>query len=67
MIRLKSTWGLDGLSQYYYSTDRLQFIAFGAPYQLSWGSYRGNRIGLFNYNNDSDSGYVDIDYFRYTY
>jgi beta-xylosidase len=67
ILWLKSTWGLDGLSQYYYSTNGLQFIAFGAPYQLSWGSYRGDRIGLFNYNNDSDSGYIDIDYFRYTY
>jgi beta-xylosidase len=67
MIWLKSTWGLDGLSQYYYSTNGSDFIAFGDQYQLKWGSYRGDRIGIFNYNNDKESGYVDVDYFRYTY
>lgn len=67
VLWLKSTWALDGLSQYYYSTNGTNFTAFGDPYQLHWGSYRGDRIGIFNYNNDSESGYVDIDYFRYTY
>lgn len=66
-IWLKSIWGLDGRSQYYYSTDGENFIAFGEPYLLRWGSYRGDRIGIFNYNNDDDSGYVDIDYFRYSF
>jgi beta-xylosidase len=67
MIWLRSTWGLDGLSHYSYSTDGKTFTDFGNAYQLAWGSYRGDRIGLFNYNNSADEGYIDIDYFNYAY
>lgn len=64
---LKSTWGLDGKSQYYYSVDGKKYISFGEPYQLMWGAYRGSRLGIYSYNNKSDAGYVDIDYFHYEY
>ena len=37
----------------------------GLDYPLSWGYYRGDRIGIYNYNNASDSGMIDIDYFHY--
>lgn len=64
---LKSTWSLDGKSQFYYSTDGKSFTSFGNIYQLMWGSYRGDRIAIYNYNNKADAGYVDIDYFHYNY
>lgn len=64
---LRSTWGLDGESHYAYSTNGTDFIAFGEPYQLGWGDYRGDRIGIFTYNNDADTGYVDCDSFTYDY
>jgi beta-xylosidase len=64
---LKTTWGLDGLSQYYYSTDGKEFLPFGKPYQMSWGAYRGDRLAIYSYNNLAEEGYVDIDYFKYTY
>lgn len=64
---LKSTWGLDGLSQYYYSTDGKEFLPFGKPYQMSWGAYRGDRLAIYSYNNLAEEGYVDIDYFHYGY
>lgn len=64
---LKSTWGLDGVSQYLFSTDGVSFTPFGKPYQLMWGSYRGDRIAIFSYNNRSDEGYIDVDFFHYTY
>jgi beta-xylosidase len=64
---LKSTWGLDGLSRYAYSTDGKNFTAFGSPYQLSWGFYRGDRIGIYNFNNKQDAGYVDVDCLTYHY
>ena len=67
MIWLRSTWGLDGLSQYAYSTDGKTFTDFGTPYQLAWGSYRGDRVGIFNINNNADAGYVDVDFFHYDY
>jgi hypothetical protein len=64
---LKSTWGLDGKSQYAYSLDGRSFTDFGEPYQLSWGNYRGDRIGIYSYNNKADSGYVDVDFFHYDF
>jgi beta-xylosidase len=67
VIWLKSTWSLDGKSQYSYSTDGMRFISFGDIYQMAWGSYRGDRIGIYNYNNNSDSGYIDVDFFHYNY
>ena len=64
---LRSTWGADGKSSYAYSTDGKSFTTFGDPYQLGWGDYRGDRIGIFTYNNDGESGYVDCDSFTYQY
>jgi hypothetical protein len=43
------------------------FIPFGAQYQLGWGNYRGDRIGLFSYNDTAETGFVDIDSFTYRY
>lgn len=64
---LRSIWGLDGLSQFYYSTDGKTFIPFGTAYQLAWGSYRGDRIGIYCFNDDADSGFIDVDYLHYTF
>ncbi len=64
---LRSTWGLDGRSRYAYSTDGEAFTSFGEPYQLSWGDYRGDRLGIFTYNNKGDAGHVDCDSFTYHY
>ena len=64
---LRSTWGLDGKSQYYYSVDGKSFIAFDSIYQMMWGAYRGDRIAMYNYNNKAAEGYVDIDYFHYAF
>lgn len=61
---LRSTWGLDGQSQFSYSLNGDHFISLGT-YTLSWGYYRGDRIGIYNYNNESDSGYIDVDYLHY--
>lgn len=66
-IWLRSKWGLDGQSQYSYSQDGVTFANFGSPYQLQWGSYRGDRIGIYNYNDATDAGYIDIDSFSYVY
>jgi beta-xylosidase len=63
-LYLRSTWGLDGQSQFSYSLDGTHFTPF-STYHLSWGHYRGDRIGIYNYNNLADSGYVDIDYLHY--
>jgi beta-xylosidase len=66
-IWLKSTWDLDGHSHYAYSTDGKSFTNFGPEYQLSWGFYRGDRIGIYNFNTKADAGYVDVDFLGYDY
>ncbi len=41
-------------------------MPFG-EYDLSWGYYRGDRIGIYCYNNDADEGYIDVDYLHYAF
>lgn len=64
-IWLRSVWGLDGLSQFSYSLDGDHYMSFGEPYQLTWGYYRGDRLGVYSFNDNAESGFVDIDYFHY--
>lgn len=66
-IWLQSQWGIDGVNTYSYSLDGKTFISFGNKSQMTWGSYRGDRIGIFNFNTDEDKGYIDCDFFNYTY
>jgi hypothetical protein len=67
LIWLRSTWDANGISRYAFSTDGKSYQPFGSTYQLTWGSYRGDRIGIFNFNNKGDKGYVDVNWFRYDY
>lgn len=67
IIWLKSEWDLQGINRYYYSLDGIKYTPFGNTSVLTWGSYRGDRIGICNYNTKADKGYVDIDWFRYQY
>ncbi|WP_436484691.1 glycoside hydrolase family 43 protein [Chitinophaga sp. ARDCPP14] len=66
-IWLRSAWNYRGENRYFYSVDGKSFSPFGGVSRLAWGSYRGDRIGIFNFNTESDSGFVDIDSFRYRY
>lgn len=65
-VWLKSVWGLDGMSRFYYSTDGDTFLPLGT-YQLSWGFYRGDRIAVYCFNEQADTGYVDVDYLHYSF
>lgn len=67
MIWIRSSWGIDGMNSYFYSLDGEKFIPFGGKSQLTWGSYRGDRIGIFNFNTQADKGFVDVDFFQYHY
>ncbi len=58
-IFLRSEWGLDGLSRYSYSFDGVHFHHVSdADYTLQWGNYRGDRLGLFTYNDKKESGWM---------
>ena len=43
------------------------FITLGDVYVLKWGKYRGDYMGIYNYNNLSEKGYVDVDWFNYEF
>ena len=65
-VWLRSSWGFDGLSRFSYSLDGTHFTVVGAPYQLTWGDYRGDRIGLFTTGQDATPrGYADFSHFVY--
>ncbi|MDP9080001.1 MAG: glycoside hydrolase 43 family protein [Bacteroidota bacterium] len=66
-IWLKSRWGLDGKSRFYFSPDGSNYRPFGRVYQMAWESYRGDRIAIYSYNELSDAGYIDVDFFHYNY
>jgi hypothetical protein len=63
---VRSSWGFDGLSRWSYSLDGKVFTAMGTPYPLTWGHYRGDRIGLFTVNAAAEAGFVDFQSFRYS-
>ena len=63
---LRTTWDFEGRSQFFYSLDGVGFEPFGEAYQLTWGSYRGDRIGIFTFNELGESGHLDVDDFQYT-
>ena len=46
------------------STDGDNYHELGT-YQLSWGYYRGDRIGIFCYNDEGEGGFIDVDYLHY--
>jgi beta-xylosidase len=66
-IWFKSLWNYDGLNRYEYSLNGKEFIRFGDNYQFTWSSYRGNRIGIFNFNTERNAGFIDVDRFLYRY
>lgn len=62
---LHSTWDVEGRARFAYSLDGQTEIPFGAMYQLDWGHYRGDRIGLCTYNT-AGSGSVVFRHFDYS-
>ncbi|WP_234329836.1 RICIN domain-containing protein [Streptomyces viridochromogenes] len=64
-VWLRTTWDVNGVSRFSYSLDGNVFSSFSGTYQLTWGGYRGDRVGLYTYNPNS-TGYVDVDSVQYT-
>ena len=64
VIWLRSDWGQEGKSRYSYSTDGTHFQPFGPTALLTWGNYRGDRVGLFTFNPLVEQGFVDCDFFE---
>lgn len=63
-VVLKSEWGLDGKSMYHVSCDGTNWTWL-ATYYLQWGNYRGDRLGLYTYNNIEEAGEATFSKFNY--
>ncbi|WP_200948889.1 MULTISPECIES: glycoside hydrolase 43 family protein [unclassified Massilia] len=64
-IWLRSTWGLDGKTTLAVSADGASYETVLPGLSLTWGAYRGSRVGVFTFNPAGEHGYVDVD--RVTY
>ncbi len=64
-VWLRSLISADGTCTWALSFDGRSFTPFGERYTLEWAFYRGDRIGLFSFNNDADTGQADFAGFRY--
>ena len=63
-VWFKTEWSLNGVATFAYSTDGKNFTNCG-KHHLTWGYYRGDRIGIYCFNDLGENGYVDVDYMRY--
>ena len=64
-VWLRSVISNAGASSWAFSFDGRAFTAIGGTYPLEWANYRGDRIGIFSYNDEADEGFVDVDEFQY--
>ena len=64
-VWLRSSVRFDDINSYEYSIDGETFTHFGGAYKLRAGGYRGDMVGIYTFNNLSETGYVDVDYFHY--
>lgn len=64
-IYLRAIVDFNGVCRFEYSFDGKKYSSFGGSSQLSWASFRGARLGIYNYNNQDDAGFIDVDWFRY--
>ena len=64
-IWLRSEWGIEGSSTLSVSADGRSYQSASAAVPLSWGAYRGSRLGLFTFNPDEERGHIDISQVRY--
>ncbi len=64
-IWLRTLWNVNGVSRFSYSLNGSTFTQVGGTYQLTWGGYRGDRVGIYTYNPNA-TGHVDVDSVQYT-
>ena len=64
ILWLRSDWDFAGRSHFSFSLDGHSYRRLGRNYQLTWGDYRGDRIGIFT-SNATGRGYLDVDSVRY--
>jgi beta-xylosidase len=61
------TTNIGKVATFQYSYDNKYFVDFGNEFELVFGRWSGDRLGVFCWNDIEESGYVDIDWFVYEY
>jgi len=65
-IWLRTSWDAAGLSHFFYSTNGVDFEALDGEFSVTnFGNYIGAKIGIYTANDLKESGYIDIDWFKY--
>lgn len=64
-LYLRTEMDFEGRASWSWSLDGRKFDPCGEEYRLKWGSYRGDRIGIYTFNNREEEGFVDIGGFTY--
>jgi beta-xylosidase len=54
-------------AEFSYSVDGEQFTRLGPTFTLKFGLWTGDRLGFFCWNDRESAGYLDVDFFHYTY
>ncbi len=57
-VVLQTSWDKDGRARFAYSFDGNNFVDANVTFNLSWGRYRGDRVGLFSYATGREGGEV---------
>jgi beta-xylosidase len=61
------TSNIGKVASFQYSYDNNHFESFGKEFELGFGRWTGDRLGFYCWNDIEESGYIDIDWFRYEY
>lgn len=64
-VWLRTTALENDTATFEYSLDGEHFTPMGGVYKLTSAGYRGDMIGLYTFNRESEGGYVDVDSFDY--
>ena len=64
-VWLRTAVGLDDQCAFAFSTDGEAFSPLGEAYALVGGGWRGDLVGIYTFNNLSESGSIDVDWFDY--
>lgn len=65
-LELRTTMDFDCTAGFAWSLDGKRFRICDETYRLTWGNYRGDRIGLYTFNNLREAGVADFDSFIYS-
>lgn len=65
VLYLRTRICMDNFVTWFYSFDGIIFSELTRNYEIESGNFRGNMVGIFSYNEESDSGYIDVDWFKY--